>query len=47
MLPRIAETLAEGIVINGFAIDDKVTIELPPASDPAVTEIPLTMLYVF
>ena len=44
MLPRIAETLAEGIVINGLAIDDKVTIEVPPASDPAVTEILLIMV---
>ena len=46
-LPRIADTLAEGIVMSGFAIEDKVTFELPPASDPVVTEIPLTILYVF
>ena len=45
--PRMAEANAEGIVIRGFATDDNVTIEDPPARLPVVTDMALTTLYIF
>ena len=43
----MAEANAEGIVIKGFATDDNVTIEDPPARLPVVTDMALATLYIF
>ena len=45
--PKMAEARRRRDGYRGFATDDNVTIEDPPARLPVVTDMALTTLYIF